>query len=189
MSANALRSERLVLRPWRTEDLELFSRISADPVAMRHLLPLADRGASDAYVRRIEAHFAQHGFGFWVVEIPSYKPFIGFVGLMHVGYEAHFTPAVEIGWRLHPDYWGYGYATEAARLALRDGFERLDLKEIVALTVPANHRSRGVMERIGMTRNEEDVFDHPRVPDGHPLKRHVLYRLSRSDWETQNRTS
>jgi RimJ/RimL family protein N-acetyltransferase len=146
-------------------------------------MPLADRAASDAFVHRVEAHFAQHGFGFWAVEVPSSSPFIGFVGLMHVGYEAHFAPAVEIGWRLHPSHWGHGYATEAARLALRDGFERQDLKEVVALTVPANHHSRRVMERLGMTRNEHDDFDHPRVPDGHSLKRHVLYRLSRSDWK------
>jgi ribosomal-protein-alanine N-acetyltransferase len=189
MFSNTLRSERLVLRRWRTEDREAFSRISADPVVMRYLLPLADRTASDAYVDAIEAHFDQHGFGFWAVEVPSVCPFIGFVGLKHVGYEAHFTPAVEIGWRLHPDHWGHGYATEAARIALRDGFQRLDLKEVVALTVAANDRSRAVMERLGMTRNEGEDFDHPRVPDDHPLKQHVLYRLSRSTWESQRKSS
>ncbi|WP_377810320.1 GNAT family N-acetyltransferase [Azospirillum sp. A29] len=180
MVPDLLQTSRLQLRRWREADLQAFARISADPVAMQYLLPIGDRTASDAFARRAEAHFEQYGFGFWAVELLSTHEFIGFVGLVNVGYDAHFTPAVEIGWRLHPDYWGYGYATEAAKRALRDGFERLDLKEIVAITVPANHRSRRVMERIGMARHEDDDFDHPRVPDGHSLKRHVLYRLPRS---------
>jgi RimJ/RimL family protein N-acetyltransferase len=104
------------------------------------------------------------------------------VGLWHPAYEAHFTPCVEIGWRLAYDHWGRGYAPEAARASLGFGFETVGLDEIVSLTAPANLRSRRVMEKIGMTRNEADDFDHPRVADGHALKRHVLYRLKRSDW-------
>jgi RimJ/RimL family protein N-acetyltransferase len=106
---------------------------------------------------------------------------------VRVTYTAHFTPAVEIGWRIDPAYWGQGYATEAAVLALDDGFGRLKLQEIVALTVPANSRSRRVMERVGMTRSEADDFDHPLVPEGHSLKRHVLYRLQSQDWHARAR--
>ena len=152
---------------------------------MEHLLPLPGRAASDALAERISAHFRDHGFGFWAVEVAGVAPFIGFAGLAHVRFEAHFTPAVEIGWRIAPEYWGQGYATEAARLALEDGFGRLGLKEIVAFTVPANRRSWRVMERLGMGRVERDDFDHPRVPDGHVLKRHVLYRLRREVWSAR----
>jgi RimJ/RimL family protein N-acetyltransferase len=156
--------------------------MSANPAVMEHLLPLLDRAASDAVAQRFREHFARHDFGFWAVELPGMCPFIGCVGLVRVGYNAHFTPAVEIGWRLDPAYWGRGYAAEAARLALDDGFERLPLQEVVALTVPANLRSQAIMQRLGMRRTASDDFDHPRVPDGHPLKRHVLYRLQRSEW-------
>ena len=125
---------------------------------------------------RARAHWDEHGFGQWVVEHPGAASFIGVVGLGIVSYEAAFTPAVEVAWRPARPYWGHGYATEAARAALDYGFEELGLDEIVALTVPANRRSRRVMERLGMTRLVEDDFDHPRLPEG-PLKRHVLYRL------------
>ncbi len=179
-----LESARLRLRPWRDDDLDAFAALSADPAVMEHLLPLPDRDACDAVAARVRQHHADHGFGFWAVELPNVCSFIGFVGLVHVTYPAPFTPAVEIGWRLGSAHWGHGYATEAARLALRDGFTRLGLAQIVALTVPANQRSRRVMERLGMTRDERDDFDHPRVPDQHPLKRHVLYRLNRQDWES-----
>ncbi len=152
---------------------------------MEHLLPIPGRAANVEMARRLHEHFVQNDFGFWVVELPGICPFIGFVGLQHVKFTAPFVPAVEVGWRLDSDYWGCGYATEAARLALDDAFERLDFQEVVAFTVPFNHRSRRVMGRLGMTRSESDDFDHPRVPDGHPLKRHVLYRLKRSDWLKQ----
>jgi len=118
----------------------------------------------------------EHGFGQWVVELPGATSFLGVVGLETVSYQAHFTPAVEVAWRLARPFWDRGYATESARAAVDYGFDELGLREIVALTVPANQRSRRVMERLGMTRAPEDDFDHPRVPEG-PLKRHVLYRL------------
>ncbi|MGA3401117.1 MAG: GNAT family protein [Acetobacteraceae bacterium] len=133
-------------------------------------------------------NFARHGFGPWAVELPGVCPFIGFTGLTHVAYQAHFTPAVDIGWRLDPAYWGRGLATEAATLALQDG-ARLDLQQIVAITVPANLRSRAVMQRLGMRRAASDDFDHPGVPDGHALKRLVLYRLRRSDWQDHRATT
>jgi RimJ/RimL family protein N-acetyltransferase len=177
-----LNSSRVLLRQWRDTDLGHFACMSANSAVMQHLLPLPDRAASDAVAQCFREHFAQHDFGFWAVELPGMCPFIGCIGLVHVGYDAHFTPAVEIGWRLDPAYWGRGYATEAARLALDDGFERLRLQEVVALTVPANLRSQAIMQRLGMRRTASDDFDHPRVPDGHPLKRHVLYRLQRSEW-------
>src|SRR5579863_1507201 len=160
--------------------------MSADPEVMRYLLPLADRAASDALAARFRAHFAEHGFGFWALELSGVAPFIGAVGLAVVGFEAHFTPAVELGWRLARPYWGRGYATEAARAALDYGFDRLGLDEIVAYTAPTNLRSRRVMQRLGMTRSEQDDFDHPRVPEGHPLKRHVLYRISREAWASRD---
>jgi RimJ/RimL family protein N-acetyltransferase len=122
------------------------------------------------------AHWVEHGFGQWVVELPGAASFLGVVGLETVSYQAHFTPAVEVAWRLARLSWGRGYATECARAAVDYGFDELGLREIVALTVPANQRSRRVMECLGMTRAPEDDFDHPRVPEG-PLKRHVLYRL------------
>jgi RimJ/RimL family protein N-acetyltransferase len=152
--------------------------MSADPVVMEYLLPLSDRGLSvEAWVARARAHWDEHAFGQWVVELPGVAYFIGVVGLGVVSYQAPFTPAVEVAWRLARPYWGQGYATEAAKAALDYGFGKLGLSEIVALTVPANQRSRRVMEHLGMRRSPEDDFDHPRLPEG-PLKRHVLYRLS-----------
>jgi RimJ/RimL family protein N-acetyltransferase len=166
----SLSTGRLLLRPWRDEDVAAFEELSADPDVMEYLLPLP------GWVDRKCAHWEKYGFGQWVVEIPGEASFIGVVGLETVSYEAHFIPAVEVAWRLARAYWGKGYATEAARAALEYGFEELGLDVIVALTVPANWRSRRVMERLGMTRAPEDDFDHPRLPQG-PLKRHVLYRL------------
>ncbi len=171
-----LRSPRLLLRPWRDADVAAFADMSADPAVMEFLRPFPDRPACEAWVARVRAHWQQHGFGQWIVEIPGQASFIGVVGLATIPYPAHFTPAVEIAWRLAPDFWRRGYASEAARAALDYGFNQLGLSEIVAVTVPANLRSRAVMERLGMTRRPEQDFDHPNVPEG-PLKRHVLYRL------------
>jgi RimJ/RimL family protein N-acetyltransferase len=185
--APPLKSNRLVLREWRDDDLEAFARLVENPVVMEHLLPMKDRAAIDAMAQHIRDHFTEHGFGYLVVELPGISSFIGMVGLVRVTYAAHFTPAVEIGWRIDPAYWGKGYATEAAALALDDGFGRPGLQEIVALTVPANTRSRQIMDRLGMTRAETDDFDHPFVPDGHRLKRHVLYRLQSRQWRDRAR--
>jgi RimJ/RimL family protein N-acetyltransferase len=173
-----LRTERLLLRRWRPEDREPFAAINADPRVMEHFPALLSRDESDASVDRIEGHFAQRGFGLWAVELPSVAPFIGFIGLSVPRIEAHFTPCVEIGWRLAADHWGRGYATEGARAALAFGFDELGLAEIVSYTVPANDRSRRVMEKIGMSHDEAGDFDHPLLPAGHPLSRHVLYRIS-----------
>lgn len=174
----SLTTSRLLLREWRDSDAPHFAALCADPEVMEHFPRPLDRAESDAVAIRIHDHFMQRGFGFWAVEIPGVVPFIGFVGLNHVSFAAPFAPAVEVGWRLACAYWGKGYATEAASAAIADGFERLGLQEIVAFTVPANRRSRAVMERLGMTRRGADDFDHPALPDGHRLRRHVLYRLA-----------
>lgn len=172
-----LRTERLLLRRWRPEDLAPFAALNADPVVMEHFPGTLGREASDVMVSRIEGHFVEHGYGLWAVEVVDGPPFVGFVGLQRVPFEAHFTPAVEVGWRLAAEHWGHGYATEAAREALRYAFAEAGLREVVSMTVPGNLRSRAVMERLGMARDPQDDFDNPRLPEGDPLRRHVLYRV------------
>lgn len=173
-----LHTERLLLRRWRASDHEPFAALNADPRVMEYFPSVLSRADSDAMVERIAESFARHGFGFWAVEVPGVTPFAGFVGISVPRFTAHFTPCVEIGWRLAPAYWSRGYASEGARAALRFGFDVAGLAEIVAFTVPANLRSRRVMEQIGMTRDPADDFDHPAVAEGHPLRRHVLYRIA-----------
>jgi ribosomal-protein-alanine N-acetyltransferase len=150
---------------------------------MEHFSRPLDRTGSDALVDRIVDRWAADGHGLWAVERLDDAAFLGFVGLAAPSFEAAFTPCVEVGWRLAAFAWGHGYATEAARAALRFGFEVLGLAEIVSFTVPANVRSRAVMERLGMTRDPADDFDHPNLPEGHRQRRQVLYRLRRSDWD------
>jgi ribosomal-protein-alanine N-acetyltransferase len=169
----------LLLRGWREDDRAPFAALNADPEVMQHFPATLSRAESDALVDRIDAMFAEHGFGLWAVEVRASGEFIGFVGLAAWDFEAHFTPAVEVGWRLARSSWGHGYATEAAREAVTFGFDEAGLDEIVSFTSPGNTRSRAVMERLGMTRDPADDFDHPRLPVGHPLRRHVLYRLPR----------
>jgi RimJ/RimL family protein N-acetyltransferase len=180
--APRLTTPRLILRAWREEDLEPFACLNADERATQYLLNRLTRAQSDAMVARIDAHFEREGFGLWAVEAPGVAPFIGAVGLVVPSFSAAFTPSVEIGWRLDTAFWGRGFASEAAGAALAFGFEKAGLDEIVAFTVPANTRSRAVMQRLGMTRSPADDFDHPLVPAGHPLRRHVLYRLSKEAW-------
>lgn len=177
-AAAELRTERLLLRRWLPEDLEPFAAYSADPEAMRYFPSTHSREQSDALAGEFARALEERGWGFWAVEVRDGPSFIGFVGLTEPSFEAHFTPAVEVGWRLGREHWGHGYATEAARAAIDFGFWKLDLEEIVAITVPDNVRSRRVMERLGMTYDPAGDFDHPRLPDG-PLRRHVLYRLPR----------
>ena len=172
-----LKTERLLLRPWRESDLEPFAELNADPVVMEHFASPLSRAESDAMVERISAHFIQHGFGFWAVEVPGVADLIGMIGLAVPRFQTHFTPCVEIGWRLAQKHWGKGYATEAARACLNCGFDELGLEEIVAFTVAGNLRSQAVMERLGMTYSPADDFDHPSVPEGHRCRRQVLYRV------------
>src|SRR6516225_8926579 len=164
-----LRTARLLLRRWRPEDREPFARLNADPRVVEFLPKALTREESDAVADRIAAHFQQHGFAQWAVEIPGITPFAGFIGLSIPRFEAHFTPCVEIGWRLDADYWNRGYATEGAQAALEFGWVWLHLQEIVSFTVPGNLRSRRVMEKLGMTHAASDDFDHPSLPEGHRL--------------------
>jgi RimJ/RimL family protein N-acetyltransferase len=173
-------TERLILRHWRDSDREPFARMNADTRVMAFFPRILSSLESDSMVDEIQAHFRQHGFGLCAVELRRDQNFIGFIGLSVPSFEAHFTPCVEIGWRLAADYWGLGLATEGAEAIVRYGFEDLGLDEMVSLTVPANTRSRRIMEKLGMTHDAADDFDHPRLPDEHSLRRHVLYRLRRS---------
>jgi RimJ/RimL family protein N-acetyltransferase len=177
-----LRTERLLLRQWREADLEPFAALNADPETMRYFPALPSREESDALVARARAQIEEEGWGLWAVEVEGGSSFVGFVGLARPSFEEHFTPAVEVGWRLAREYWGRGYATEAGRAALGYGFEDLGLDEIVSFTSERNEPSWRVMERLGMSHDPADDFEHPRVPLGHPLRPHVLYRLSRADW-------
>lgn len=188
-AAPMLRTERLLLRAWRTDDRAPFAAMNADPEVMAHLQGPASAYDSDAFVDRIEAHWNEHDWGLWAVEIPSVTPFIGYVGLWPVDY-LDGPPMVEVGWRLARRFWGRGYATEAGRAALRYGFVEVGLDEIVSFTVPQNERSRRVMERVGLMRDPAGDFDHPRVDArAHPeLVRHVFYRLSRTDWASRDLT-
>ena len=174
-----LKTERLILRPWRKEDLEPFAKLNADPRVMEYFLALLTRKESDERAHCWQANIETRGWGFWAVSVQGGADFIGFIGLEYVNFQVHFTPAVEIGWRLAYDHWGKGYATEGAKAALGYGFDTLHLDEIVSFTAVHNRRSRHVMEKIGMHRNPNDDFDHTRVPEGHPLRRHVLYRIGR----------
>ncbi|MBM3674390.1 MAG: GNAT family N-acetyltransferase [Actinobacteria bacterium] len=171
-------TERLRLRRWRAGDLEPFADLNADPQVMEHLPAPLSRAESDAMVERIEETFDVRGFGLWAVEVRASGAFAGYVGLWPATFDAHFTPAVEVGWRLARSQWGRGYATEAARAATGDGFDRLGLSEIVSFTAAVNGRSQRVMDKLGMTRDPTDDFDHPALPESHRLRRHVLYRLT-----------
>jgi RimJ/RimL family protein N-acetyltransferase len=172
-----MRTERLLLRRWQSSDLDPFAAINTDPRVTEFLPGPLTRQESDALVSRIEADFDRNGFGLWALEICGVAPLAGFVGLSMPRFTAHFTPCVEIGWRIAAEHWGLGYATEAARAALAYGFDVVGLPEIVSFAVPSNIRSRRVMEKIGMVRDAHGDFDHPSLLNGHPLQRHVLYRV------------
>ncbi len=181
-----IRTERLLLRRWVAADREPFAALNADPRVMEFFPAILSREESDVLAARIEAQFEEHDFGLWAVAIADVTRFAGFIGLSVPRFEAHFTPCVEIGWRLAQQYWGRGYATEGAVAAGAFAFNVLKLDEIVSFTTTANGRSRAVMERIGMTHQPADDFDHPRLQVGHPLLRHVLYRVNRQEWEARH---
>lgn len=180
---NDIYTERLHLRRWKESDKEPFAALNADPVVMEFFPNTLSREESDAFVQRIEERFEKWGFGPWAVELKETGQFIGYVGLAIPQFEAPFMPAVEIGWRLAKEYWGKGYATEAANACLDVAFNQLGLKEIISFTVPANIPSRKVMERLGMTHNPADDFAHPRLPADHPLSKHVLYRITKKQYQ------
>lgn len=174
-----LATARIWLRRWREDDRESFARMNADPEVMRYFPALLTRTESDALIDKFNRHFDAHGFGLWALEIPGVTSFAGFVGLKAVDFDAPFCPAVEIGWRLQRAVWGQGYATEAAEAVLAHAFDDLHLDDIVSFTTRENMRSRAVMERIGMVRDEAGDFDHPLLPQGHRQRPHVLYRIER----------
>jgi RimJ/RimL family protein N-acetyltransferase len=180
MEPVTLTTERLILRPWRDEDLAPLFAINGDPESMRYFAASMNRAESDAWAARMRAHFADHGWGFWVVEEAATGEFVGVVGLMTIPWQADFTPAVEIGWRIGPAFRRLGYAEEAARAALGFGFGTLGLEKIVAFTVPGNAASWKLMDKLGMAPAGE--FDHPRLPEGHHYRRHLLYSLTEARW-------
>jgi RimJ/RimL family protein N-acetyltransferase len=177
-----LRTRRLLLRRWRDEDRAPFAALNADPAVMEHFPAALSRRESDALVDRIEAGFEERGWGLWAVEVPGSAGFAGFVGLNPPTFDAPFTPAVEVGWRLAREHWGTGYASEGGSAALAFGFDTLGLDEIVSFTTHANTRSRRVMERLHMRHDPTDDFEHPNTPVDHPLRAFVLYRLDRDAW-------
>jgi RimJ/RimL family protein N-acetyltransferase len=174
-----LHTDRLLIRRWRFADRAPFARLNADPEVMRWFPAVLSTEESDALVDRISRSLERDGFGLWAVEERSSREFLGFTGLARPAFEAPFTPAIEIGWRFARDAWGKGFATEAARAVAEFSFDELGLAEIVSFTTVGNERSRAVMRRLLMTHDPDDDFYHPGLPDGHPLQRHVLYRLSR----------
>jgi len=174
-----LHGPRVTLRPWRADDLDALAALNADPRVMQHFPQPLTPEESAAMVDRMQAAIDARGWGNWAVEVDGRC--IGFAELSVPSFHARFTPCTEIGWRLAFDAWGRGYATEAARLALAYGFALAGLAEIVSFTATSNRRSMAVMQRIGMSHDPADDFDHPRLP-GHRLQRHILYRLRRTDW-------
>jgi RimJ/RimL family protein N-acetyltransferase len=174
-----LETDRLILREWQESDRKAFARINGDPMVMEYLPRVLDQKSSDRLVDRFQAHFKKYGYGLYVLERREDKAFMGFAGLNNVDFEAPFTPAVEIAWRLDYPFWGHGYATEAAQKVIEHAFETLKLPEIVSFTVHDNARAIHVMEKQGMVRDQKGDFDYPALRKGHPLGRFVLYRLKR----------
>jgi RimJ/RimL family protein N-acetyltransferase len=179
---HVLTTTRLELRPWRDSDREPFAALNADPEVMRFMPQRLDRAASDALLDALQRAIAARGWGAWAVARRDDGGFLGFVGLSTVTFSAPFTPCLEVLWRLKRASWGQGYATEGARACLAFAFETLAEKAVHAFTVPANQRSRAVMQRLGMRHLADQDFEHPRLPPAHPLRPHLLYRISREEW-------
>jgi RimJ/RimL family protein N-acetyltransferase len=182
MTGVALRTERLILRPWTAADRAPFATMNADPDVRRFFPSLQTRAESDKSAEFLSAQFERTPYGPWAIEIPGEVAFAGFAGPWEPTPDVRQHGPVEIGWRLARACWGKGYATEAARAALDFVFREEHLDRIVAFVVPTNIASRKVMERIGLREDPAAAFDHPRVPEGHALRRHLLYRLARSEW-------
>ena len=181
MAATRLTTDRLVLRGWRDADRPAFHAMNSDPQVMATIGPVMTRAQSDAFMNRVTHHFDEHGYGLWCVELDGEA--VGFTGFM----VPWFREGVEIGWRIRSEFWGRGIAPEAATECVRHGFEDLGFDEIISFTAATNSKSRRVMDKIGLTRDPDGDFDHPSVPEGNPLRPHVLYRLGRSDWSSRGR--
>ncbi len=182
MTETVIKTPRLVLRSWRDSDLAPFAALNADPRVMAPLMGAISRARSDALARSIRDHEAEHGYTLWAVEVPDEAPFVGFVGLRWFTVDVPCAPAVEIGWRLARDHWGKGYATEAARAAMAAAFTRFGLDHLISITAHINARSITVMQKLGMSRDPGEDFDHPLVPADDPLHRHLVMRRTREDW-------
>jgi ribosomal-protein-alanine N-acetyltransferase len=176
-SPSQLRTARLLLRGWRETDHAPFALLNGDPMVMEYFPDRLTQAESDDLIAGIEAGFATRGYGLWAVEVRATGEFVGFTGLAVPSFNAHFTPAVEVGWRLARSAWGKGYATEAGLASIAFGFADAGLEEIVSFTSAANVRSRAVMQRIGMTHDPADDFDHPELEETDPLRPHILYRI------------
>ena len=181
-----IQTSRLILRNWTKEDIEPFAALNQDPRVMEFFPGLISRQDSDQFVKIVSDHISEFGWGFWAASLIETGEFIGFIGLKNVSFPAHFTPAVEVGWRLAFEHWGKGYATEGAKAALKYAFETLQLGEVISFTTTQNIRSRHVMEKIGMYHDPKDDFYHPKLPEEHPLRRHVLYRLKNNVYKSNH---
>ena len=175
-------TERLILRLWKQEDIQPYYLINQDSHVIKYLRGTLSVQQVEDFIVAANNHYDTYGYTLWAVELKSTKELIGFIGLNYVMWSSSFTPAVEIGWRLGSQHWGNGYATEGARAVLQYGFQVLQLEEIVSFTVPANARSIRVMEKIGLRRDRNGDFNHPKLPHNHPLSCHVLYRLKKSEY-------
>lgn len=173
-----IKTDRLILRTWQVEDSEAYFQMNQDPKVIEFLREPLSREQVCDFIHAANVHNDKHGYTLWAAELKKTGGLIGFIGLNDIAWQAHFTPAVEIGWRLGSQYWGKGYATEGAKAALEYGFKHCNLPEIVSFTVPANLRSIRVMEKIGLKRDIYGDFAHPKLPQDHPLSQHVLYRLT-----------
>ena len=180
LTALKIETNRLLLRGWRDSDIEPWVAMNADPRVMEFFPRPYDRATAEDFAARARADLERDGFGWWVVEEKNGSPFAGVISLQAVPFRAAFTPANEVGWRFVFDKWGHGYATEGAKAALEFAFSQLGWREVIAMTSLLNVRSRRVMERLGMTRDPVDDFEHPRILEGHRLRRHVVYRIKRS---------
>jgi RimJ/RimL family protein N-acetyltransferase len=180
---DTITTERLHLRPWSESDVDFFVQMNTDPEVVEYLPSPISEKESQQFVRRIQAHFTEYGYGLYALERREDAAFLGYTGLHWALFESPFTPALEVGWRLARHAWGRGYATEAARACMTHAFVEKGISEIVSFTVPANTRSAAVMKRLGMTRNPAEDFIHPRLGPDHPLGQHILYRVHRSEWD------
>ena len=177
-----LETDRLILRTWSDDDLQPMLAINQDPKVMEYFPGLQDLETTKNFITKVNDHFNKYGYSLYACERKDTNEFIGFIGLLIADFKAHFTPAIEIGWRLSSKHWGQGFATEGAKAALDYAFRELKISEIVSFTTAGNAKSIRVMEKIGLQHNVNDAFDHPKLDDTSPLKRHVLYRLSREKY-------
>ena len=177
-----IETDRLILRTWHDDDLQPMLVINQDPKVMEYFPGLQDLEMTKKFIDKVNAHLENHGYSLYATVRKDTNEFIGFIGLLIADFESHFTPATEIGWRLSPHHWGQGFATEGAKAVLDFAFKELKIPEIVSFTAAGNAKSIRVMQKIGLQHNEADDFDHPKLDNTSPLKRHVLYRLIKEDY-------